>query len=250
MMPYKLNDQDILIQHVAGSRLYGLNISSSDEDVRGVYAVPDDWRVFRNLTYNTQMNSSEVSRDGQDDKLYELTHFMELVYKQNPTIMETLMVAPDSSAVIGSIHPAWVELHELVQVKPLVSAKLVSGLVGYASAQLKRLENMYMISDQLDEAKSLKARKHAMHVMRLMFQAQRLMETGKFFVNVPDEYREVLLQIRKGEVENYYAAAVTLFDAVMSRYHAKSFHTSLADDVSLIEIVQLTKYVYSKMKRD
>lgn len=251
MQAYQLNDQDILFQHVAGSRLFKLNVETSDEDVRGVYAVPPEWRTFVNLTYNTKFNASEVSRDGQDDKLYELTHFMELVLKQNPTILETIHIDPtDTNVVIGTPHPVWCELYELYHVKPMVSQKLIGGLIGYASAQRQRLHNLFQTLGDQDSCESLKARKHAMHVMRLMYQARHLMDTGKFVVVLPEEQREHLLKVRAGEIYDFSAEANVLLDSVTQRYHNKDFSASLQREVSLIEVVELTRHVYRKLQKD
>jgi predicted nucleotidyltransferase len=75
----------LIFEAITGSKSYGLDTPTSDTDIRGVYVVPK--AMYYSLEYPEQ-----VSNETNDVVYYELRRFMELLFKNNPNIMEMLGV--------------------------------------------------------------------------------------------------------------------------------------------------------------
>jgi uncharacterized protein len=78
----------LIYETIAGSRAYGLHTAQSDTDIRGVFVLPK--AMFYGLGYIPQ-----VSNASNDIVYYELGRFVELLIKNNPTIMEMLYMPAD-----------------------------------------------------------------------------------------------------------------------------------------------------------
>ena len=73
----------ILFEAISGSRAYGTNLPHSDTDLKGVFVLPE--REFFGLSYVPQ-----VANETNDEVFYELRRFVELLLKNNPTVLELL----------------------------------------------------------------------------------------------------------------------------------------------------------------
>ena len=78
----------ILFECISGSRAYGTDLPSSDTDIKGVFILPK--AQFYGLDYIEQ-----VSSEKNDEVYYELRRFGELLYKNNPGILEMLASPAD-----------------------------------------------------------------------------------------------------------------------------------------------------------
>ena len=85
----------ILFEAVSGSRAYGTNLPHSDTDLKGVFVLPE--HQFFGLDYVPQ-----VANETNDEVFYELRRFVELLLKNNPTVLELLGTPPDC---VVSRHP-------------------------------------------------------------------------------------------------------------------------------------------------
>ncbi len=115
----------IIMECVAGSKMYGLDTPESDTDIRGVYMLPSEIKNGL-LPYK-----DEISDEGQDIKFYELEKFLKLAINNNPNILELLFC----DELIFST-PIWDELYK--NRKMFVSQKAKHTFLGYAYSQLKR----------------------------------------------------------------------------------------------------------------
>ena len=77
----------IIFECISGSRAYGLDTPASDTDIRGVYILPQD--DFYGMNYIDQINN-----ETNDIVYYELRKFIDLLYKNNPNILELLNMPP------------------------------------------------------------------------------------------------------------------------------------------------------------
>ena len=78
----------ILFEAVSGSRAYGTNLPHSDTDLRGVFVLPE--AEFFGLAYVPQ-----IANYTNDEVFYELRRFVELLLKNNPTVLELLGTPAD-----------------------------------------------------------------------------------------------------------------------------------------------------------
>jgi uncharacterized protein len=117
----------IIFECVAGSHAYGTSTSSSDEDVRGVFAVPG-------ISYLSLIQPADQISDGRGDIVYySLRRFVELLAHANPNILE-LLFTPDDC-----IRTSSPEMDTLLRRRHLfVSKQCADTHAGYAMAQLKK----------------------------------------------------------------------------------------------------------------
>lgn len=73
---------------IRGSHAYGTNIPTSDIDYSGVFIQPMD--KILGFSYVEQIND-----DKNDIVIYELRRFLELLGKNNPTVLELLNTPED-----------------------------------------------------------------------------------------------------------------------------------------------------------
>lgn len=125
----ELRDRDlILYECIAGSKAYGLDLPTSDTDIRGVFLMPKE-RFYG-------LNQIEQVSDQTNDQIYyELGRFFELLLKNNPNILELLSMPPDK---ILYKHP----LMERIDLALFISKKCKHTFGGYAFAQIKKARGL------------------------------------------------------------------------------------------------------------
>jgi hypothetical protein len=85
---YLKNNGLILYDVISGSKAYGTNLPTSDEDRRYIYILPLDYILSGNII--EQIN--DVTNDVVG---YEIGRFLELLYSNNPNILELLNTPED-----------------------------------------------------------------------------------------------------------------------------------------------------------
>jgi uncharacterized protein len=118
----------ILFECISGSRSYGTDLPTSDTDIKGVFVLPED--EFYGLNYVEQVNNPS-----NDVVYYELKRFVELLYRNNPNLLEMLNVPPDCVLVR---HPVMDLIHSEIFLSKLCQATFA----GYAMAQIKKARGL------------------------------------------------------------------------------------------------------------
>jgi predicted nucleotidyltransferase len=117
----------ILFECIAGSRAYGTTNAASDEDVRGIFAVPAS--AYLDLT----RPPDQVGDDRGNTVFYSLRRVIELLAQANPNILELLFM-PDDCVLRGSP-----EMQLLIANRNLfVSKQCADTHAGYAMSQIKK----------------------------------------------------------------------------------------------------------------
>ncbi len=93
----------IILECINGSKAYGLDTPTSDTDIKGVFVLPKE--TYYGFKYVPQVNN-----DSNDIVFYELGRFMELLWLNNPNILE-LLNAPEHTvlykhAVLNDLDPS------------------------------------------------------------------------------------------------------------------------------------------------
>lgn len=124
----KEHQQFLLLKCISGSKAYGLDLPTSDTDYKGVFYSPVE--QFYSLEFVQQLNN-----DSNDEMYYELGRYLELLYRNNPNILE-LLSTPDDCILFK--HPV------LDRIKPeLFLSKLCKDtFAGYAQTQIKRARGL------------------------------------------------------------------------------------------------------------
>jgi hypothetical protein len=124
-----LRDQHLLLfECISGSKAYGLDLPGSDVDVRGVFILP--MAQFYGLDYYPQ-----VSDASQNEIFYELRRFVELLYKNNPNLLEMLNVPEDC---VLYKHP----LFGRIRTELFLSRHCRNTFAGYAMTQIRKARGL------------------------------------------------------------------------------------------------------------
>ncbi len=118
----------LLFECISGSRAYGTDLPSSDTDIKGVFVLPQ--KQFYGLDYVEQ-----VSSEKNDEVYYELRRFAELLYKNNPNILEMLNTPEDC---VLYRHP----LFEVFKAGIFLSKQCKETFAGYAFSQIKKARGL------------------------------------------------------------------------------------------------------------
>jgi uncharacterized protein len=119
----------IIFKTIVGSKAYGTNIVSSDDDFKGIY-IQDNSEILA-FGYTEQFELSK------DESYFEIRRFLQLLESANPTVLEMLFMP--SECIIQS-SPAF----ELI-VKhrdSFITKKYLKAFGGYALAQIKKANSL------------------------------------------------------------------------------------------------------------
>jgi hypothetical protein len=118
----------ILLDTISGSRAYGLDSPESDTDTRGVFILPQD--LYFGFNPIEQVNSER-----NDHTYYELSKYLKLLAKNNPSSIE-LLFAPQESILYR--HPLMAQ----IKPEPILSRLCRDSFAGYAMSQVKRAKGL------------------------------------------------------------------------------------------------------------
>jgi hypothetical protein len=122
------NQQVLLLQCISGSKAYGLDTPQSDTDIKGVFALGKN--EFYGLQYTEQ-----VANPSNDIVYYELKRFVELLVRNNPTILELLSTPSDK---VLYRHPVM----DLIRPEMFLSKLCLQSFAGYAQSQIKKAKGL------------------------------------------------------------------------------------------------------------
>jgi uncharacterized protein len=90
MIHYGLKEAEdkLLYKVIAGSKAYGLDLPTSDTDIRGIYLQPNEYLLGNGY-------KEQVGDKTNDIVYYELNRFVNLLAQNNPNIIEELFVPED-----------------------------------------------------------------------------------------------------------------------------------------------------------
>jgi predicted nucleotidyltransferase len=118
----------ILFEAVSGSRAYGTSLPHSDTDLKGVFILPET--EFLGLDYIPQ-----IANETNDEVFYELRRFVELLLKNNPTVLELLGTPADC---IIYQHPLFAHF----KAENFVSKLCRQSFAEYAVAQIRKAQGL------------------------------------------------------------------------------------------------------------
>jgi len=130
-----LGDHIVLLTY-GGSHSYGTNIATSDVDIRGV-AIEDVKEILGSRTFE------QVINEETDTTIYGLNKFVSLLYQCNPNIIE--MLGCKDYIYVSHLGKILLDNKNL-----FLSKKAAYSFGGYATAQLRRIQNA-MYRDRMPE---------------------------------------------------------------------------------------------------
>lgn len=171
-----MSQPTILARVIVGSHLHGLAMRDSDTDVRRVWVssladILSPWPL--------EPREMEPEEDG-----WELRHFVGLIVKGNPTVLEVLA----SNIRLGPTDPHWEELRALMPA--MLDPKTVRHAhMGYVVSQRRLIKDARRRDDHRRAAKA------AVAALRIADQGADLLRTGVLTPRVT-LHRDLLLAIR------------------------------------------------------
>ena len=119
----------IILLGLGGSHAYGTNIEGSDLDLRGVAT-----HSARDIL--TGSGFEQVTNDETDTTIYSLEKLISLLSNCNPNVIEILGLEPWQYIHISPIGQKLIDNRDM-----FLSKRAIHSFGGYATAQLRRLEN-------------------------------------------------------------------------------------------------------------
>lgn len=156
-----LGDKIILLG-LGGSHAYGTNVEGSDVDIRGI-ALNSKEEIL------SAANFEQVLNEPTDTTIYSIKKIMQLLTNCNPNTIEMLGLRPEQYLYVSPIG------QELLDNKKMfLSKRAVQSFGGYATAQLRRLDNK--------SARTISQADHEQHILNSIKSAS---------YEWPDKYRPV-----------------------------------------------------------
>lgn len=117
----------IVFECIGGSRAYGTASADSDEDIRGIFALPA-------LAYAALAPAPNQIADERNNVVYySLRRTIELLAAANPTVLELLYMPSDC------VRRSSPEMHELLRHRALfLSRRCADTHIGYAFSQIRK----------------------------------------------------------------------------------------------------------------
>lgn len=170
----------VIYRCIVGSRAFGLESEESDTDRRGIYLPPAE------MQWSLYGAPEQLENEATQECYWELRKFLILALKANPNILECLY-----TPLVEMATPI---AQELLAIRECFLSKLVYQTYnGYVMSQFKKLEQDLRATGAIRW-------KHAMHLIRLLISGVTVLKEGYVPVKVA-EHRELLLAIKRGEVE-------------------------------------------------
>ncbi len=119
----------ILLECISGSKVYNLDLKDSDTDIRGVFYLPKNQFYADNYI-------PQISDSNNDIVFYEIGRFIELLSKNNPSMLE-LMATPESHVIYK--HP----LLDSLNLSMFLSKKCKDTFGGFALTQIRKAGGLH-----------------------------------------------------------------------------------------------------------
>jgi predicted nucleotidyltransferase len=179
---------------IHGSTCYGLNTSTSDIDIKGIF-IPSK-RQYYTLDKGKDVHEFMNSKHGGNDAVYvSIEKFVSLAINSNPNILEQLFVEPKFVMKSTPYSAVLINNRDL-----FVTKKVINSYIGYSVSQLKRMCSIEKNAEGKRKDSFDKFgydTKNAMHLIRLLKMGIEILKEGK--VNTFRNDRDELLKIREGE---------------------------------------------------
>ena len=169
----------------AGSKAYGIDTETSDDDYLGVFTAP-----LESFVSLHGLESESLTGNAPDFTLHEIGKFCSLALKGNPAILETLW-NPD-----GIESDAWGR--ELVAMRRrFLHRRSLDVYLAYAEAQLRKMTAGRGLHGLHAKGGAYNP-KYGAHLIRLLHAGIDLARSGEVTVRVGGELASTLRRIRSG----------------------------------------------------
>ena len=237
-LAHQVATQNEILRGVVGSSCYGTSLDgSADRDEMGIFIEPPSnvcgLRAIDHYLYRDKPEGERSASGDLDLVLYSLRKFCHLAVQGNPSILMMLWL------------PEYLTLTEtgkqlLMLRSAFRSRDAGARFLGYLVSQKMRLtgERARNVSRPDLVEKHGYDTKFAMHALRLGLQGIEYLSHGTITLPIPISERELLLEVRRGEV-NYTEAVALIEDA------EQKLRAILADYAGICDTVRVDQFLVS-----
>ena len=130
MTNLEIAEKYLIFKVVAGSRAYGTDTETSDTDIRGIFLLPNEYRLGNNYF-------EQASDETNDVVYYELNRFVDLLILNNPNIVEILNTPADKILLMDDKVLPLYENRNLFLTK-----QIKNSFGGYALSQIRKARGL------------------------------------------------------------------------------------------------------------
>lgn len=179
--------QDIILLTLGGSHAYGVDVETSDLDLRGIYLnSPEDILLME--------DSQSYLSDATDTTLYSFNHVIKLLVKGNPNVLELLGSKPEHYFILNGIgedliyHRKW-----------FFSKKYIVAFNDFADSRLFEIDRLSRANEDNPSIEiNKKICKNMYHTLRIYMTGIDLLEKEEI-IPYREEERDLLLSARTSE---------------------------------------------------
>jgi predicted nucleotidyltransferase len=194
-----------ILRSVVGSGVHGIAIAGTDDhDEMGIFVQPPEQVLgltppTEHYIFRTQPEGHRSGPGDVDLVVYSLRKYLRLAVQGNPTALLPLYAPPESLVLLT---PLGEELRELAP--RLLSLQAVRRFLGYMDAQRRLLLPAEDGSAPKGRPELVERHgydvKYASHALRLAYQGLEVASEGRLTLPMPDEERERVLSVKRGDV--------------------------------------------------
>lgn len=228
-------ENDVIFAFEGGSAAHGVKLDGiCDTDIFGVFIPTPKYELgldkYEHFVSSTSDNSERNGPDDVDVALFSLRKFAYLACKGNPSVIQFLFA---EGFIEGRMW--W----EILRNRSMFLAKShADAFIGYAHSQLHRLNGEHGRGKhgQRPELEQLFGFdvKAGFHLLRLLGEAQELLDTWHITLPRPDAEKEFLLCVRRGEVT--LNAVEAEFERRLKMVRFARDNSTLPDSVDRVKI--------------
>jgi len=176
---------------LAGSRLYGTFIETSDRDFRGF--------VLPSFEYLISVKKFEYADLGGDHKIYSLRRFLELILYSDPLLTECLFAPQDKIVRITEVGKEILNLRS-----DLISNRIYNRILGYSCSEWRKAMGLKYIID-----KRTRTENETINDIRNIFKLEKEDMDDVLGILLKNKERKLILSVpsfgakRKKEYDDY-----------------------------------------------
>lgn len=201
--------KNIILIGLGGSHAYGTNIETSDLDVRGV-------ALNRKREILTNENFEQFVNEETDTTIYSFNKIISLLTNCNPNTIEILGLKKEHYLYLSSIGQELLDNSKL-----FLSQKAFASFGGYATAQLRRLDNK--------SARNLNQSEHEQHILNSINTASESF-AEKYF-----EYPEDAIKLYVGKAINEGFDKEIFMDIHLKHYPLRDYKSMWSEMQEIVK---------------
>lgn len=226
--------KSVLLRIEIGSTAYGTGDPGKEDYDEIAIAIEPKTCIYGldkvdTYTYRPGRGPEDPSGPGDYDLVvYPLKKWFNLALNANPSVLMALWSKP---GIYPSGLPTMTPLGEDLRANKgrFISNRIFDTHIGYAQGQIKRMKRgkFYKSRQKIVEEYGYDT-KFAMHALRLVLQAQEIVETGSVEIPIPNPRGDLLRLVRKGGLsqDDFYA----LFDKSLDELKVLQKNSQLPDE--------------------